>query len=151
MNIIAKGCSICKEKFIKVWNENEEEWSYKNAIVVDGMIYHATCHADLLRSNQRQAALAEAAVAAVAAAAAAATAASEATSSEFTPSSANGEHLLSEPHTRADQKSLQGIKLDQEMSTPDSDSPHSLKRKIEQDEQEQEQASSKKTILAQDV
>lgn len=37
-NTIAKGCSICKEKFIKVWNEAEEEWSYKNAVVVDKMV-----------------------------------------------------------------------------------------------------------------
>lgn len=36
--LIAKGCSICKEKFIKVWNEAEEEWSYKNAVVVDKMV-----------------------------------------------------------------------------------------------------------------
>ena len=38
LNTITKGCSICKEKFIKVWNEAEEEWSYKNAIVVDKMV-----------------------------------------------------------------------------------------------------------------
>ena len=36
--VIAKGCSICKEKFTKVWNEPEEEWSYKNATVIDKMV-----------------------------------------------------------------------------------------------------------------
>ncbi|KAF9896694.1 hypothetical protein BX616_006939, partial [Lobosporangium transversale] len=38
MNTIAKGCSVCKEKFIKIWNDIEEEWSYKNATVVDRML-----------------------------------------------------------------------------------------------------------------
>lgn len=39
-NTITKGCSICKEKFIKVWNDAEEEWSYKNAVVVDNLVIY---------------------------------------------------------------------------------------------------------------
>ena len=35
---ISKGCSICLEKFIKVWNDVDEEWSYKNAMVVDNVV-----------------------------------------------------------------------------------------------------------------
>lgn len=40
LNTITKGCSICKEKFIKVWNDTEEEWSYKNAVVVDKLVIY---------------------------------------------------------------------------------------------------------------
>lgn len=35
---MAKGCSICKEKFIKVWNDAEEGWFYKNAVVVEKLV-----------------------------------------------------------------------------------------------------------------
>lgn len=35
---ISKGCSICLEKFVKVWNDVDEEWSYKNAMVVDNVV-----------------------------------------------------------------------------------------------------------------
>ncbi|KAG0234171.1 hypothetical protein BGX31_004646 [Mortierella sp. GBA43] len=125
---IAKGCSICKEKFVKIWSDVEEEWSYKNARVVDKMIFHATCHADLVRSNQRQAALA-------AAAAAAATA---------TPPP---EALVGSPS--GDQKDIK-LETDHDMSGPDGDLPHTLKRKLEIDQHEQEQIAYKKTILAQD-
>ncbi|KAJ2959091.1 hypothetical protein NQZ79_g5384 [Umbelopsis isabellina] len=41
-----KPCPICGEQFITIWNDSEEEWMYKNAINVNGTIYHASCHAD---------------------------------------------------------------------------------------------------------
>ncbi|KAF9570937.1 hypothetical protein EC968_001188 [Mortierella alpina] len=170
--VIAKGCSICKEKFIKVWNEAEEEWSYKNATVIDKMIYHATCHADLVRSNQRQAALAEAAAAAAAAAVATASATSTNTtnSAESSPkdSSTTG---LSVDSTKSETDFKSGnmevkmdIKLeakteptealgsiDQEMKGPESDVPTSLKRKIEDDLEAANQMASKRAILEQNV
>ncbi|KAK4512022.1 DRAP deaminase [Mucor velutinosus] len=46
-----KPCAICGERFIDFWNDDEEEWMYKNAILVDGKIYHATCHADAVKSG----------------------------------------------------------------------------------------------------
>ncbi|KAJ1988674.1 mRNA 3' end processing factor [Coemansia spiralis] len=39
-------CAICKEAFERRFNEDEEEWEFVNAVVVDGAIYHATCHAN---------------------------------------------------------------------------------------------------------
>ncbi|CAO3641527.1 unnamed protein product [Mucor fragilis] len=46
-----KPCAICGERFIDFWNDDEEEWMYKNAVLVDGKIYHATCHADAVKSG----------------------------------------------------------------------------------------------------
>lgn len=31
-------CPICKEKFISEYNEEEEEWIWKNAVDVDGQV-----------------------------------------------------------------------------------------------------------------
>ncbi|KAI8882083.1 hypothetical protein K501DRAFT_286051 [Backusella circina FSU 941] len=46
-----KPCLICGERFIDFWNDDEEEWMYKNAVLVDDKIYHATCHADAIKSR----------------------------------------------------------------------------------------------------
>ncbi|KAF9978704.1 hypothetical protein BGZ65_006896, partial [Modicella reniformis] len=146
--ITAKGCSICKEKFVKVWNDAEEEWAYKNARVVDKMIYHATCRADLVRSNQRQAALVAAAVAA--------SAASPSSAMAISQFGGNPRSLLTEQwesgiYTQSEGKdSKVDLIADQEMSGPESDLPQTLKRKLEIDHQEQDQFASKKTILAHD-
>ncbi|SPO38650.1 related to PCF11 component of pre-mRNA 3`-end processing factor CF I [Pseudozyma flocculosa] len=40
----AKPCPICKESFKSQWSEDEEEWIWLNAIEVDGVYYHASCH-----------------------------------------------------------------------------------------------------------
>lgn len=39
-------CPICKEVLNPEFMEEEEEWVFKNAIDVNGKIYHSTCHAD---------------------------------------------------------------------------------------------------------
>ncbi|KAG0100700.1 hypothetical protein BGZ93_007690 [Podila epicladia] len=148
LTAITKGCSICKEKFIKVWNDTEEEWSYKNAVVVEKLIYHATCYADFVRSSQRQAA---------AAAAAASAAASTPTSEPDTPEAPAT--TLSPPMSaltyeddKRDIKALteaaESTFQDQEMQQAGAlDVQASLKRKMEQDLDEQNQVASKKTIL----
>ncbi|KAG0323488.1 hypothetical protein BGZ99_002745 [Dissophora globulifera] len=144
---LTKGCSVCKEKFIKVWNDTEDEWFFKNMRVVDKMIYHATCYADLVRSNQRQAALAAAAatVAVTAAAEAAAAVANITTASDMDTSLQSD----NEPATSFSLKEAKAEHVtDQEM---DSELPSSLKRKLELDQQEQEQQVAKKTILAEDA
>ncbi|KAI8379571.1 uncharacterized protein BYT42DRAFT_636000 [Radiomyces spectabilis] len=46
-----KPCPICGEKFVDTWNDDEEEWMYKNAVIIDNTIYHATCHADAVKSG----------------------------------------------------------------------------------------------------
>ncbi|KAF9147708.1 hypothetical protein BG015_010610 [Linnemannia schmuckeri] len=169
--LIAKGCSICKEKFIKVWNEAEEEWSYKNAVAIDKMIYHATCHADLVRSTARQAA----AAAAANAAAATATAESISTSSPSSSTPPTGPELSDTPTTaqmeikdedmkediktglkvESDQQAPEDIKMDHDMhpaaGATDSDLPTSLKRKLEIDNEEQSESASKKSLLSENL
>ncbi|KAG0027968.1 hypothetical protein BGZ81_005130 [Podila clonocystis] len=143
---ITKGCSICKEKFIKVWNDAEEEWSYKNAVVVEKLIYHATCHADLVRSSQRQAA------AAAAASAAASTPTSEPDTPEAPASTLSPPmSALTHEEDKKDFKAMpeaESMLQDQEMLQASAlDVPASLKRKMEQELDEQNQVASKKTIL----
>ncbi|KAG0205095.1 hypothetical protein BGX28_003195 [Mortierella sp. GBA30] len=162
-NTIAKGCSVCKEKFIKVWNEAEEEWSYKNATVVDKMIYHATCHADLVRSNQRQAALAAAAATATASATSTPTPSVDSPESSSTDAAAplssaeptkaqvdaNTDIVQDEKDVKMELKTEETAapltEVDQEMSEP----PSSLKRKIEYDQEEENQVATKRAILDQ--
>lgn len=45
-----KTCPICGETFVDFWNDDEEEWMYKNAVLADDKIYHATCHADVIKN-----------------------------------------------------------------------------------------------------
>ncbi|GAA5909393.1 hypothetical protein JCM5296_007023 [Sporobolomyces johnsonii] len=41
-----KPCPICQDRFKSEWSDDEEEWVWWNAVVVDGTLYHATCHAE---------------------------------------------------------------------------------------------------------
>ncbi|KAK0529460.1 mRNA 3' end processing factor [Tilletia horrida] len=43
--VAAKPCPICKEKFQSEWSEDEEDWIWRNAVLVDGIYCHASCHA----------------------------------------------------------------------------------------------------------
>lgn len=32
------ACPICQDKFTSCWSDEEEEWIYKNAVMVDGQV-----------------------------------------------------------------------------------------------------------------
>ncbi|GAA5907113.1 Pcf11p [Sporobolomyces salmoneus] len=55
-----KPCPICQDKFKSEWSDEEEEWVWWNAVNVDGILYHATCHAEatLARATAAASALA---------------------------------------------------------------------------------------------
>lgn len=39
-------CVLCQDKFDQFYNQDIEEWQLRNAIRVDGILYHPTCHQD---------------------------------------------------------------------------------------------------------
>lgn len=39
-----KPCPICKELFQSEWSEDLEEWIWRNAVLVEGKYYHASCY-----------------------------------------------------------------------------------------------------------
>lgn len=49
-----KPCRICGESFVQFWNDDEEEWMYRNAVMVNDTISHATCYADVNKNNKRK-------------------------------------------------------------------------------------------------
>ncbi|QSL67148.1 hypothetical protein MERGE_001537 [Pneumocystis wakefieldiae] len=51
-NAANEPCPICKEKFISVWNEDVEEWVWKNSISIEGVIYHASCLSEASAASQ---------------------------------------------------------------------------------------------------
>ncbi|KAJ7047260.1 hypothetical protein C8F04DRAFT_1058254 [Mycena alexandri] len=40
------ACPICKEQFKSEFLDDEEEWVWRNAVLKDERVYHATCHAE---------------------------------------------------------------------------------------------------------
>ncbi|OCF36838.1 hypothetical protein I316_01434 [Kwoniella heveanensis BCC8398] len=49
----AAVCPVCKEAFKSEYSEDEEEWVWKNAININGVVYHATCRAEQLSALRR--------------------------------------------------------------------------------------------------
>ncbi|TCD68212.1 hypothetical protein EIP91_011384 [Steccherinum ochraceum] len=45
------SCPICKEPFKSEFNEDDEEWIWRNAVRKDDKIYHAVCHAEASASK----------------------------------------------------------------------------------------------------
>ncbi|KAI0092732.1 hypothetical protein BDY19DRAFT_925885 [Irpex rosettiformis] len=45
------SCPICKEILKPEFNEDDEEWVWRNAVLKDERIYHATCHAEAMLSK----------------------------------------------------------------------------------------------------
>ncbi|KAM0753001.1 hypothetical protein T439DRAFT_311676 [Meredithblackwellia eburnea MCA 4105] len=39
-------CPVCKERFKSEWSEDDEEWVFYNCVEVEGVLFHATCHAE---------------------------------------------------------------------------------------------------------
>lgn len=46
-------CPICKETFVTDWDDTSEDWVWKNAVDVNGVVYHATCHAEALVAQKK--------------------------------------------------------------------------------------------------
>jgi pre-mRNA cleavage complex 2 protein Pcf11 len=44
-----KPCAICGERFIDFWNDDEEEWMYKNAVMIDEKVVCIYCIICLFR------------------------------------------------------------------------------------------------------
>lgn len=51
-NAANEPCPICKEKFVSVWNEDVEEWVWKNSISIEDVIYHANCLSEASSASQ---------------------------------------------------------------------------------------------------
>lgn len=49
--IVSRPCPICKEPFKSEWSEDDEEWVFPNAVDVDRVLYHATCHHDAMAAK----------------------------------------------------------------------------------------------------
>ncbi|KII95071.1 hypothetical protein PLICRDRAFT_33902 [Plicaturopsis crispa FD-325 SS-3] len=50
------SCPICKEILKSEFLEDDEDWVWKNAIMKDDRVYHATCHAEAVASTNNLAA-----------------------------------------------------------------------------------------------
>ncbi|CAG8603750.1 418_t:CDS:10 [Ambispora leptoticha] len=49
---ISKPCPICQEKFKKYYSDADDEWIFKNAVEIGGVIYHASCYADVIKNQE---------------------------------------------------------------------------------------------------
>ncbi|XP_068232652.1 pre-mRNA cleavage complex 2 protein Pcf11-like isoform X1 [Palaemon carinicauda] len=45
-------CPTCHDKFPCFFHQETEEWRYRNAVQVDGLNYHPSCHQDNLRAEE---------------------------------------------------------------------------------------------------
>jgi len=50
------SCPICKETIKSEFLEDDEDWVWKNAILKDDKVFHATCHAEAVTSTNSLAA-----------------------------------------------------------------------------------------------
>ncbi|ODN79785.1 hypothetical protein L202_03693 [Cryptococcus amylolentus CBS 6039] len=49
----ASVCPVCKEAFKAEWSEDEEEWVWRNALIINKVHYHATCRAEQTSAMKR--------------------------------------------------------------------------------------------------
>uniref|UniRef100_A0A915KL92 PCFS4-like zinc finger domain-containing protein n=1 Tax=Romanomermis culicivorax TaxID=13658 RepID=A0A915KL92_ROMCU len=47
-NFIINTCAVCFERFEQFWDEEEETWKLRNAVLVDDTAYHPLCYEDTL-------------------------------------------------------------------------------------------------------
>lgn len=43
---INASCGLCQEKFIKFFDQEQEEWMYRDAVRYNHQIYHGACFKD---------------------------------------------------------------------------------------------------------
>lgn len=53
-DLTLRVCSGCHEAFRQFYDQESEEWKYKNAIEVDGVNFHPSCHQDMLMVSKIQ-------------------------------------------------------------------------------------------------
>lgn len=46
-------CPICQEKFTTVYHGEAEEFVWMDAVKVGDRVYHATCHAEVSKNNDK--------------------------------------------------------------------------------------------------
>lgn len=44
-------CTICAEQFEQFWEEEEEEWHFREAVRIEGKLYHVYCYQDAKQSG----------------------------------------------------------------------------------------------------
>jgi pre-mRNA cleavage complex 2 protein Pcf11 len=44
---ITAFCGLCQEKFTKFFDQEQEEWMYRDAVRMNQQLYHSTCYRDL--------------------------------------------------------------------------------------------------------
>lgn len=43
-------CYVCKEKFETFWDEDEEEWMMRDAVMINGKVFHTACYEEANKS-----------------------------------------------------------------------------------------------------
>ena len=47
MILFFKVCFVCKESFDSYWDEEKDEWRFKDAYQVGNRVYHTICYEDV--------------------------------------------------------------------------------------------------------
>ncbi|KAF6762321.1 hypothetical protein DFP72DRAFT_878535 [Ephemerocybe angulata] len=102
------SCPICKENIKTEFLEDDEEWVWRNAILKDNKVYHATCHAEALTSTNTLAARLR---------------------SDMIPSSRDGT-----PEVNSSSRSTPPLGMRMSPSPPTPDSKSGMKRKVDDNE-----------------
>lgn len=49
--MLVQVCPICHEAFEQFWEEDHEEWHFKDAVRINEIVYHVTCYEDAKESD----------------------------------------------------------------------------------------------------
>lgn len=47
-----RKCPVCKEKLLSFWDQDKDEWMFKNAVKYQNEIYHKNCYDDIRKNKQ---------------------------------------------------------------------------------------------------